>query len=155
MKKIHIYKHVSENNSSKNVFPHMTLLTYSLQKCMSNKRVKRISIILLSTCFISFMFVVSSFTFIKTHQEFAANFADNTLRPMIGDRATITIESLFFGIEDHINQIKYETAAHTILPTTTNYTIAATVGIANAPKFSLEPIKPIITDNAIMDEGQW
>src|ERR1035437_3796553 len=45
--------------------------------------------------------------FIYTHLTFAANFADNILRPTIGSQATISIEAFFFRIEDKTNQIKY------------------------------------------------
>ena len=44
---------------------------------------------------------------IYTHLTFAANFADNILRPTIGNQATISIEAFFFRIEDKTNQIKY------------------------------------------------
>ena len=37
---------------------------------------------------------------IYTHLTFAANFADNILRPTIGNQATISIEAFFFRIED-------------------------------------------------------
>src|SRR5260370_33633314 len=45
---------------------------------------------------------------IKTHEEFAANFADDTLRPLIGNQATIALEASFFNAEDLVNQTKYK-----------------------------------------------
>lgn len=61
-------------------------------------------LILIVSCAI---LIVGAFIFIKTHENFAANFADNTLRPTIGNANAITIESLFFRMEDDFNHMYY------------------------------------------------
>ena len=47
------------------------------------------------------------YIFVNTHQLQAANFADDVLRPILGNKMTIDIEAVFFGVEDHVNQVKY------------------------------------------------
>ena len=47
------------------------------------------------------------YIFIKTHEVFAANFADDVLRPLIGGKTTIALEALFFKFQDTINKATY------------------------------------------------
>lgn len=51
--------------------------------------------------------IAGLYLFIQTNQSFSANFADDVLRPLIGNTATISIESDFFALQDSMNQIKY------------------------------------------------
>ena len=51
--------------------------------------------------------IAGMYLFIQTNQSFAANFADDVLRPLIGNTTTISIESGFFALQDTMNQIKY------------------------------------------------
>src|ERR1035437_1169404 len=62
---------------------------------------------ILGIIFLVILTVVLFSIIIYTHLTFAANFADNILRPTIGNQATISIEAFFFRIEDKTNQIKY------------------------------------------------
>ncbi|MGI8419699.1 MAG: phosphodiester glycosidase family protein [Candidatus Levyibacteriota bacterium] len=114
--------------------------------------------IFLCACFAVLFLVGGFFIFIKTHEDFAANFADNTLRPLIGEQGTIQIEAFFFAIQDNVNQVKYKTFHQTAQNTVAyaqSKTISASIGAAVSPKFPLDPIKPLIGDNSIPGEGVW
>ncbi|MGH7204009.1 MAG: phosphodiester glycosidase family protein, partial [Candidatus Levyibacteriota bacterium] len=110
------------------------------------------------TAFVLLFLVSGFFLFIKTHEDFAANFADDTLRPLIGEQGTIQIEAFFFAIQDNVNQVKYKTFHQTAQNTVAyaqSKTISASIEAAVAPKFPLEHIKPLIGDNSIPGEGDW
>lgn len=47
------------------------------------------------------------YVYIQTHLVFAANFADDVVRPLIGNQNTIDFESVFFKLQDQMNKIKY------------------------------------------------
>ena len=100
--------------------------------------------------------ILGFYLFVKLNQDFAANFADNTLRPLIGNQATIGLEAFFFNMEDRVNQFNYH-AEHT--PTTITYaqahTIGATITTEQTPRFPLEQIPPLITSDPLQGEGEW
>ena len=78
------------------------------------------------------MVVYGFYTLIRVNQVFAANFADNVLRPIIGNQATITIEAVFFGVEDHVNRVKYSFVKSNPL----EFTQASTVVNKSAENFT-------------------
>lgn len=53
------------------------------------------------------LILVGLILFIKLDTAAAANFTDQTLRPLIGDANVVALEKLFFNAEDKVNQIKY------------------------------------------------
>jgi hypothetical protein len=64
--------------------------------------------LIFGSIFVATVIVISGFyALIRTNQVFSANFADNILRPILGNQITINIEAVFFGIEDHVNMVRY------------------------------------------------
>ncbi|MFI5240396.1 MAG: phosphodiester glycosidase family protein [Candidatus Saccharimonadia bacterium] len=61
---------------------------------------------------------------------FSANFADNILRPTIGNQATIVVENFFFGLSDSVKQLEYHTIAK---PSGNIYTVEK---ISKAPNYA-------------------
>jgi len=98
--------------------------------------------------------VIYSLFEISHNPENAATFADNVLRPVLGNKAVITIEGAIFGIQDSINKIKNSS------PSKTNYTSnlnETTVSINRFP-LALVPsdIKPFLyASDPLVGEGVW
>ncbi|HEX8964847.1 MAG TPA: phosphodiester glycosidase family protein [Patescibacteria group bacterium] len=97
--------------------------------------------------FISVIFGI--YLFIQTHQFFAANFADEFLRPKIGSQATISIEAQFFSLQDLFNQIKYIF----VKPTVNQKFVGAVSNIDNS--FTLFKIPPLTSFPLLPHEGEW
>jgi len=70
-------------------------------------KLSKINLLIASIITLFIAVILGCYVFIITHQTFAANFADNVLRPILGNKITINIESIFFGVEDHVNQVRY------------------------------------------------
>ncbi len=108
-------------------------------------------------CLLLFFCIIGSFYFfIQTHQVFAANFADDFLRPRIGNQATIAIEAFFFQLQDNANQVKYAF----IKPDSqifANPKVAqnTTTVINTEENFTLTPIPPLTGFSLIPGEGNW
>lgn len=117
------------------------------------------------------IFLVSMYFFIKAHEEFAANFADDILRPLIGNQTTIFFESLFFNVEDHANRISYTLFKTSSLSLTDVTSKKANGGIphilditildkktpeisASDHPFHLVSLVPLLPDT-LPGEGQW
>jgi hypothetical protein len=100
--------------------------------------------------------VFGFYIFVHTHQIFSANFADDVLRPAIGNWETILIEAFFFKIEDRVNQTKY----FFVKPNTGTFTPSSTGAIKKiakneGTKFILQKITPLSTLPPLADEGVW
>lgn len=59
------------------------------------------------------LFIISVFIFVfflnyATGYSFSANFADNVLRPVIGNKNTVFLESSLFAVEDFFKQVVYK-----------------------------------------------
>ncbi len=89
------------------------------------------------------------FVFLKTHTDFAANFADYTLRPLVGSQVTIDIESIFFAVEDVRNKIVY----HFVKPSTHVFSDTNKIKVPHITAFTLTPIP--VANNALPGEGIW
>lgn len=89
--------------------------------------------------------------FLMTHQVFSANFADEVMRPILGNTATIYVESVFFAAQDDINQIRF----HFVKPSANVFSDAQKVAgkVVSQPTFSLTPIS--INHSAFVNEGVW
>lgn len=128
-------------------------------------QVRKIPVPVFFCLIISFVLVTffsGFYFFIKTHEEFAANFADYTLRPIIGGQATISLEALFFNLEDHVNQIKYSQITSQNHPLTNHYlavaqshTLGASISAVQNPEYTLEQIPPVIISSSLQGEGVW
>lgn len=94
------------------------------------------------------------FIFIQTHQIFAANFADDVLRPLLGTQNTLHLEATFFKAQDFFNQIKYSTVES---PTTNvpQYALQPLPLINSDDNFLLYPIKPMNSLPQLPGEGLW
>jgi hypothetical protein len=94
------------------------------------------------------------YALIRINQVFAANFADNVLRPIIGNQATIKIEAVFFGVEDRVNRVKYSFVKSnplefTQVSTGVNYSPDMSAG------FNLERISSLSFFPLFSGEGEW
>jgi hypothetical protein len=106
----------------------------------------------LTILFAVFIFYI----FVQTHQIFAANFADDVLRPIIGNQATIAIEAFFFKIEDRVNQIKYSFVKPNT-GTLTQSSIGKSKKVVKTEdnRFVLQNITPLSSLPSLADEGVW
>lgn len=83
--------------------------------------------------------------------EQAALFADNVLRPLIGDKATIQLEGFGFGIQDNINHFSKHQ------PTPNSYISTIKIPPPAVSVIKLPPnITPYIdTSTSLSGEGKW
>ncbi len=89
------------------------------------------------------------YLFVQTHEFFAANFADEFLRPKIGSQATISIEAQFFSLQDLMNQIKYFFVKPTV-----NQKFASSESKIDT-SFTLFTIHPLTQFPKLPHEGEW
>src|SRR5579872_7508566 len=94
------------------------------------------------------------FIFIQTHQIFAANFADDVLRPLLGTQNTLHLEATFFKAQDLFNQVKYSTIAspNANVP---QYALQPVSLMNPDDNFLLYPIKPMNNLPQLPGEGVW
>src|ERR1035437_996508 len=119
-KRVTTQKHISRKNSSK-------------------KSLAKGGIILISVAVILGIWV---FTYNSLF--LAANFADNVLRPTIGNTTTISIEAVFFRLEDEINQVKYHFIRQNPNDLVANSNVNGKKTVANkANQFILTKIPPL------------
>lgn len=112
-------------------------------------------ILILAVFLLAFLATITAtfYFFVSTHQEFSANFADNVLRPKIGNQATIDIEAFFFKLQDSANQIKYNFFRQ---PKDIYTPIAKdNLPIVDDAKFILKPIPPLTSFPPLPLEGKW
>ncbi len=112
------------------------------------------------TLFFGVIFVVlilavfGFYAIIRANQVFAANFADNILRPVIGNKATINIEAVFFGLEDHVNRVKYSFVKSDPSQFTQTYT-AASRPADNFLQLDLKKISSLSYFPLFAGEDEW
>lgn len=100
--------------------------------------------------------IISSSIYFENRMQLglSAYIADNILRPTIGSKATIALESFFFGLEDNTNKMKYQF----IPPDTSIFTPfqqQTPILVPPSSQFSLPPIHPITAMAPIPGEGIW
>lgn len=94
------------------------------------------------------------FLFIKFNEIFAANVADQILRPTIGNQATVAIESFFFSLEDTMNGFFYKTGW--IKPRASITQPKKINKIVNEDdKYILTPITSLHFFPLLPNEGKW
>ena len=87
------------------------------------------------------LIALGGFFFVTFDSASAATFADQTLRPAIGDGQVIFLEGIYFQLSDVLNRIKYS-----IVPPPNLYVVSGTVPVssleesAQSSTFSLAPI---------------
>ncbi len=105
--------------------------------------------------FVVLILVVFGFyAIIRANQVFAANFADNILRPVIGNKATINIEAVFFGLEDHVNRVKYSFVKSDPSQFTQVYT-AVSQPADNFLQLDLKKISSLLYFPLFAGEDEW
>lgn len=109
-----------------------------------NKRFLIISFLILLIIFV--------YIFISLNVVLVANFTDDVVRPLIGNQATISIESFFFKIQDQFNQIKYS-----FTPPGKQIHIVPQNIMSTLPKnnFDLSPIPQLNELSPLVGEGVW
>jgi hypothetical protein len=106
------------------------------------------------TSLIAIFFVVilsGGLVFISKSPEQSALFADNVLRPLIGDKAAIGLEGFVFNIQDNINRLyKHKPAANNYISNVKTFTTVVSV-ITPPPN-----VTPYIDlGNPLSGEGKW
>src|SRR5579872_3421751 len=100
--------------------------------------------------------MASIFALFETNSVGLADFTDNVLRPIIGNNATITIESLFFNVIDHTNQVKYSFQAPNSQIFTQLYNIPKNINAVSNSAFAESTIIPPLTQmQPLPGEGVW
>ncbi|MGA2911802.1 MAG: phosphodiester glycosidase family protein [Candidatus Levyibacteriota bacterium] len=110
----------------------------------------------IATCIAIFLIVIIGgfYLLLRVNQTFAANFADNVLRPRIGNQATIYIESVFFGIEDNVNRVKYSFVKANPSELSQNYTVT-NASVERSVGFNLAKITSLAYFPFFPGEGEW
>jgi hypothetical protein len=114
-----------------------------------------ISLFVGSIILLMVMLALGFYLVINTYQFFAANFADDILRPAFGSQTTVSIEAVFFKIEDRVNKVKY----FFVKPNPSKLALGP-VGINNKTtnddgKFVLSKITPFSVFSPLKGEGEW
>ena len=99
--------------------------------------------------------VLCIYIFISTHLLIAANFADNVMRPVIGNQATIIIEAFFFRVTDRANLFKYSFIKPKLGTLTSDSVGEHTIVNVQKNTFTLQTISPLSNLPALVDEGVW
>jgi hypothetical protein len=125
-----------------------------IKKHSSKKTFPKLPLILGSIAIALIIVIFGFYALIRTNQLFAANFADNVIRPILGNQITVGIEAVFFGLEDNVNKVKYSFVKSnpselTHTPTSANESVYQT------PGFSLEKISSPSFFPAFPGEGEW
>jgi len=94
------------------------------------------------------------YLFVNTYQTFSANFTDNVLRPILGNKITINIEAVFFGVEDHVNQIRYSFVKSNPSNFTRTYK-SINESLYYNPGFDLRKISSLSYFPLYPGEGEW
>ncbi len=99
--------------------------------------------------------LIGAVLFIKLDTAVAANFTDDTLRPIFGDTAVVYLEKIFFNASDRVNQLKYKMATP-VSPflSTNSATISVIDKVVQSYDLNLVAIRPT-SDNPLDGEGQW
>jgi hypothetical protein len=114
----------------------------------------KVKLIALSCMVLLILFFSSFYIFANIFQTFSANFADNVLRPILGNKMTINIESVFFGMEDRVNQVRYSIVKSNPSELTQNFK-PANESLYYNPGFSLEKISAFSYFPLFPGENEW
>jgi hypothetical protein len=93
--------------------------------------------------------------FICMQQLFAANFADNFMRPALGNKTTISMEALLFKVEDEMNQIKYFIIRQNPNALTPHVAKVDKQVLLQDKKLNLQTITPFLRLPVLTGEGNW
>ena len=89
---------------------------------------------------------------LKNGTYIAAQFADNVLRPLLGEQKTIALESAFFGLSEGYKSIKYKFIA----PDSSLFSSGPSVSPeVNVDKMILNPISFSHDFSPLSGEGKW
>lgn len=119
-----------------------------------NRRRRRLAYIIGGIIVALIVLVGGGLSLIKHNPKLTANFADNVLRPILGDKNVVKLEAALFGVQDKINQASKTT------PDSADYSLvdAATATIPTdtahiTPPANLTPL--ITTGQPLREEGAW
>ncbi len=103
------------------------------------------------------LILIGAVLFIKLDTAAAANFTDDTLRPIIGDTAVIYLEKIFFNASDEVNKMKYAVTKPTSpFLSESSKTISVLDKLTNSSNLNLSPVQTSTTASASLSgEGQW
>jgi len=98
--------------------------------------------------------ILGFYLFVNTYQTFSANFADEVLRPILGNKITINIEAAFFGVEDHVNQVRYSIVKSNPSELTKTFK-PVNESLYYSPGFNLNKISSLSFFPLFPGEGEW
>jgi hypothetical protein len=139
-------------------------MSSSVKTKKGHKRIKKESLkkpfsklpFVFGSIFVVLIIIIFGFyALIRTNQAFAANFADNVIRPILGNQITVSIEAVFFGLEDNVNKVKYSLVKSNPSELTHTTPISANESVYQTPGFSLEKISSLSYFPAFPGEGEW
>src|SRR5258708_4301920 len=116
------------------------------------KRHPRLAVLLLTTFVCGCLLVLIAFSFVSSNPSLPATVADNVLRPVFGEQKTLTIESVYFGISEHIKQVKYSIFEP---PTALFSSDISLSGEQNTDALTLTPIPMSSGFKKLSGEGEW
>lgn len=88
--------------------------------------------------------------YIKTNTQSAAEFTDNTLRPLLGTNTVIFMEKIFFNLSDKVQQLTQNNN-----PTAPQITDDDSDNPSSNSNLSLTPIPSITSFKTLSHEGFW
>jgi hypothetical protein len=123
-------------------------------------KIKRVSTpikIIVFLLFVLVLFTGICLIEISESPESASLFADNVLRPLIGEKPVIAIEGFVFGIQDKINKIQNSAPASSYFTSNINEVPLNSTGQpASAEIIPPTDIKPVVdASNPLPGEGEW
>ncbi len=121
-----------------------------LNNRIQNKRLTLIAVAV--TLFIVGYILLSNF-----NNGFAAQMADNILRPLIGNSQTLALESWYFNSSDNLNKIEssyQKPSANIFNPAFENALLAPTIAL-DQNGMKLSPITPTASFSPLPAEGNW
>src|ERR1035437_10311896 len=108
-----------------------------INKHASRKPSSKLPLILGGIFVVLIIVIFGFYALIRINQVFAANFADNVIRPILGNQITVGIEAVFFGLEDNVNKVKYSFVKSNPSELT-HAPITANTSLYRTPGFNLE-----------------
>src|SRR5690348_14411709 len=109
------------------------------------KKLAKIAIICIPLLIIS-----GAVAFIALDAPAAADITDNFLRPIIGDKAVIALEKVFYNSADTIDRVTSHSVSAPMLNTQ-----ADNLALAQASHLNLTPLTPLPGVTPLSDEGTW
>ncbi|MCL5746712.1 MAG: phosphodiester glycosidase family protein [Patescibacteria group bacterium] len=125
---------------------------FKIKQGLYRRKAKTIIIILTVLLLFSFVYIGT------VSVSFFANAADYVVRPIIGSRNTVTLESLFFGVSDTTKQVvsKFSSPSKNVFANENTKLIKQTLRqMSNPQLLGLSPMPSLTSLHPFPNEGVW